>query len=619
MKAARIQVLIGFFLTVSVIVTYRVISSEMVAPDLKEAQVAYETEKVRLEREQLQRYHSLEAERYDVKRSTLRRDQDLNFYGTLGIFGAVSLAVIILASGYSRARVKQASVYIARIGQHSEIPIHQRDLQSFYPIAVNLSLAEIEASTSISHEKAYRISRQMVEDITEYTRAIAGKRGMLALGEGQHQEPGYIDVPIHSTTPPFAELLRSGMVANGKPIILGYDRQGQPQYRSLQDLKSLAVAGWQGSGKTLSTGYIVASSVLAYGVHAYVVDPHKHHPESLSSLLKPFDNTGHVTAINPFDTPALIEELNGILDRRLSGEAPSEPGILLVIDEMARLAKMECFDVLIKFLERCTEETRKANITFIGGSNKWTARHFKGRADIRSCMNSMLVHKMKPSQADLLLEDAQDKNLVKQLRRPGEAILVTDFDVPTLVTMPLCTRDDMKTVAELLKKAPHASISDEPMIVLDSKKHSPDGVASEYSEFSEELPTHSAQPTERVPHRKTASSATQATDEHESCPKALSEVIVLEHHRTRKQQLARHAAPAAWRSVTLEQVQQQWQRLKTQYPKLTQAEIARKAGLSPAHFSRLLRGKSPLKSKYKQKLYAALFSKKMFEASAVHT
>lgn len=608
MNAARIQVLIGFFLTVSVIVTYRVISSEMVAPDLKQAQIAYETEKVQLEREQLQRYNLLETERYEVKRATLRRDQDLQFYGMLGIFSAASLAAIIIATGYSRARVKQASVYMARIGQHSEIPIHQRDLQSFYPIAVNLSLAEIEASTSIAHEKAYRISRQMIEDITDYTRAIAGKRGMLAIGEGQQQESGYIDVPIHSATPPFAELLRTGMLAPGKPIILGYDRQGQPQYRSLQDLKSLAVAGWQGSGKTLSTGYIVASSVLAYGVHAYIVDPHKHHPESLSSLLKPLENSGHITSINPFDTPALIAELDGILDLRLRGEAPSVPGILLVIDEMARLAKMECFDILIKFLERCTEETRKANITFIGGSNKWTARHFKGRADIRGCMNSMLVHKMKPSQADLLLEDAHDKNLVKQLHHAGEAILATDFAAPTLVTIPLCTRDDMNTVAGLLKNANQTSAPHEPLIVLNSKKRSPESAKKESREASKALPTSPEQ------------EAVQALPPNEpESPKALSEVIILDHHRQKKHQLARQALPAAWRQLTLEQVQQQWQQVKTHYPKLTQAEVARQAGLSPAHFNRLIHGKSPLKVQYKQKLYTVLFSKSIRDASVVHT
>lgn len=616
MKAARIQVLIGFFLTVSIIVTYRVISSEMLDPDLKQAQVAYETEKVQLEREQLRRYNALEAERHEVKRATLRRDLDLNFYGTLGVFGAAGLAVIILAVGYSRARVKQASVYVARIGQHSEIPIHQRDLQNFYPIAVNLSLAEIEASTSSSHEKAYRISRQMIEDISDYTRAIAGKRGILALGEGHRQESGYIDVPVHSATPPFADLLRNGMVAPGKPLVLGFDRQGQPQHRSLQNLKSLAVAGWQGSGKTLSTGYIVASSVLAYGVRAYIVDPHKHHPESLSSLLKPLEETGHVMVINPFDTPALIEELNTILDRRLRGEGPGEPGILLVIDEMARLAKMECFDILIKFLERCTEETRKANITFIGGSNKWTARHFKGRADIRGCMNSMLVHKMKPSQADLLLEDAQDKHLVKQLHHPGEAILATDFDMPTLVTMPVCTRDDMDVVANLMSTARHATFSGEPPLIIESKQHSPGSTVAEPPRNSKEQP-HTLQHATQEDHEGPVSFST--TSEEYDGQHPLSDVIVLDHHRHRKQHLGRRAVPAAWRQLTLEHVQQQWHQLKSQYPKLTQAEVAKQAGLSATHFSRLIRGKTPLKAKYKQKLYTALFAKKAADVSAVHT
>ncbi len=39
-----------------------------------------------------------------------------------------------------------------------------------------------------------------------------------------------------------------------------------------------------------------------------------------------------------------------------------------MIDELARLAKMECFEELLNLLERCTEETRKANITFFGSS-----------------------------------------------------------------------------------------------------------------------------------------------------------------------------------------------------------------------------------------------------------
>jgi len=42
-------------------------------------------------------------------------------------------------------------------------------------------------------------------------------------------------------------------------------------------------------------------------------------------------NTGYVTIINPFDTPALIAALNQTLDRRLAGQEPSNPGILLVM------------------------------------------------------------------------------------------------------------------------------------------------------------------------------------------------------------------------------------------------------------------------------------------------
>jgi hypothetical protein len=39
-------------------------------------------------------------------------------------------------------------VHTAHIGKHSSIPVLYKDIQNFYPIAVNLSLAEIEASTT---------------------------------------------------------------------------------------------------------------------------------------------------------------------------------------------------------------------------------------------------------------------------------------------------------------------------------------------------------------------------------------------------------------------------------------------------------------------------------------
>jgi AraC-like DNA-binding protein len=314
---------------------------------------------------------------------------------------------------------------------------------------------------------------------------------------------------------------------------------------------------------------MVASSILAYGVHAYIVDPHKHHRESLYALIKPLESTGHVTVINPFDTPALLDDLNRILDRRLSGQEASDSGILLVIDELARLAKMDCFDVLVAFLERCTEETRKANMTFIGGSPKWTARHFKGRADIRGCMNSMLIHKTKPSQAELLIEDAHDKNLVKHLQRPGEAILVTDYEAPTLVSIPFCTQKDMETVANLVKNTSEMAIANTSRMIAiggnngreDFKNHEP---ATEIISFPQ--------------HRKDYKTVRSTTFD----PKQL----------------------------TVEMIQAQLQKRKAQDANFTQAEVARQAGMSQSYLSRILNGQCPLSDKHKQNLYEILFDNK---------
>ncbi|GAK61013.1 DNA segregation ATPase FtsK/SpoIIIE and related protein [Candidatus Vecturithrix granuli] len=510
-----------------------------------------------------------QIEEFEQKRATLKRNSLLKFYGSVGVLITINTCLLILVSGYIRAKLKAASVCQTHIGQHSVIPIHYKDLQRFYPIAVNLSLAEIEASLSTSHETAYQISRQMLEDMTNYTHTISGKHEKYAFA-GDTLDRLQSPLSLSLIAPTCAALLHEGMLAPGKPLLIGYS-QGQPQYRTLQDLKSMAIAGWQGSGKTLSTAYLIAASVLAYGAWVYVIDPHKHHPESLSSLISPLETSGLVSIINPFHTPALIQNLHRILDRRLAGEESGEPPILLVIDELARLVQMDCFEELLAFLERCTEETRKANITFLGSSPKWTARYFRGRADIRGCMNSMLIHKTKPSQADLLLEDAHDKQLVKQLQRPGEAILATDYAPPILVSIPLCTRSDIHTVAALVKE-----------------QH----VKSKSQDFSEREFQYSVQGKNLVELDETMTTELKQA------------AIPFEKTSTQPG----YARPKVVRpgQLSLEMLQEQLKLLKQRYPNLTQAEIAREAGLSPSLLSKILNGQRPLKEEYQWRLSEVL-------------
>ena len=552
----RIQQLRGIVILASIILTTVLYAMLFKRPQTLDPAIQYA--RVRYQIEELEQ-----------KRATLKRNNLLKFYGTLGVLITLNTCLLILVSGYIRAKLKAASVCQTHIGQHSVIPVHYKDLQRFYPIAVNLSLAEIEASLSTSHETAYQISRQILEDMTNYTRALPGKPGKFLTADQISDSP-HSAAPASFSAPTCAALLHEGALAPGKPLLLGYS-QGQPQYRTLQDLKSMAIAGWQGSGKTLSTAYLIAASVLAYNVRVYVIDPHKHHPESLSSLIHPLETTGLVSIINPFHTPALLQNLHRILDRRLAGAEPGKPPILLVIDELARLAKMEYFEELLSFLERCTEETRKANITFFGSSPKWTARYFRGRADIRGCMNSMLIHKTKPSQANLLLEDAHDKQLVKHLQRPGEAILATDYAPPMLVSIPFCTRSDMQTVAALVN-AQHAK--------------------SEH---------HSAYERE---HQQPDSYGSLAELDQSMAIGLKQDALPCEKTRTQ----AKYTRPKVVRpgQLSLEVLQEQLSLLKQHYPNLTQAEIAREAGMSPSLLSKILNGQRPLKEAYQWRLSEVL-------------
>ncbi len=114
-------------------VVYKIAATSPPTPGLREAQLTYETERIQLMQE------------------NLKRNNSMRFYAAIGLIGALNLSLLILSSGYARAKVKRSSVHTAHIGKHSSIPVHYKDIQHFYPIAVNLSLAEIEAS---SHQSA---------------------------------------------------------------------------------------------------------------------------------------------------------------------------------------------------------------------------------------------------------------------------------------------------------------------------------------------------------------------------------------------------------------------------------------------------------------------------------
>lgn len=298
------------------------------------------------------------------------------------------------------------------------------------------------------------VTQERVKQIVETVKAL--KPGRENISINQSALPAAETQPQRAgNVPTFAALLDAGEIGEGRPLLVGFTADGAAQRRKLTDLKAVSIAGAQGSGKTQSMAYLITSLlVMDKQAEAFIIDPHRYHDEGLGMLVKPLEQTGRLHLLNPFDIEETIDALDARLDRRLQGQESSAAPVVFCVDELAKMGKTPVFsEKLLPFIERFTEESRKAGYLGLFCSQKWTARHFGNKADIRATIPSLLIHKTKESQADLLLEDNTHKKLVRKLTQPGQALMATSHDSdPSVITVPLITSQDVEHVAQILSK-----------------------------------------------------------------------------------------------------------------------------------------------------------------------
>lgn len=373
--------------------------------------------------------------------------QEAKKYTLISSVSVVLTTILVIAAAFG----KRLSTLYVQLEEHVRIPVKYRDLKNSMPLATQYLSTKEAAALSENRQEAFQMFVQLAQTAAAFNKSLPAQmvNAPAALPAASFEAIAAGPVPT------VKNLLTTGMIAPGKPFVMGFSQTNEPQFRARDDIKALAIAGSQGSGKTYSMAYLVSS--ILYQIPdalVYVIDPHSRHEKSLTALIAPLAQCDRLKLINPVDTYTTLSKLERLLDARLSGLAPSEPAIFLVIDEMARLVTSledDHLDAFISFLARCTEETRKANMTVIGGSVKWKARYFKNRADIREGMESFLIHKTKPSLADLLLEDAREKKMVKGLTLPGQCLLATSHDAdPQIVQMPLITKQDIQQITQLI-------------------------------------------------------------------------------------------------------------------------------------------------------------------------
>lgn len=246
--------------------------------------------------------------------------------------------------------------------------------------------------------------------------------------------------------PSFADLLNQRLVGKGNPLCLGYV-QGKPLNGSWLDLYSCALGGLPGSGKTTSQRFLAAQTAM-HGASFIVCDPHYGtSDDSLGATLAPLSKIFACDVADEEDS--ILAAVNLVHDegeRRLKNR--ERKPMILWIDELTALLNSKIGERLSVVLEEIARQYRKVGIYLSASGQIWLASRSGGSSALRDSFASVLAHRMKRSQARLLLpsDDAQ-----KCERLPtGSAILYRTSGDSEIVTIPNTTPEDVQRVAGLL-------------------------------------------------------------------------------------------------------------------------------------------------------------------------
>ncbi len=370
------------------------------------------------------------------------------------VLAVLLISMLIVSYSIAKSKLKKAAVHTYKIGQYNEVVVHEKDLSLAAPIAMGLMNAEQLKQMNGGIERAFELYNRMAEMQTKQIQALVGRKGIQpGVPDGSlFQETQEVPASSSEQIPTFQELLTSGDIARGKPMILGYEN-GQPRQGSFMDIYSAAVAGESGSGKTATLLFLIGSGLVSQPIQFVGIDPHYPHPKSLGFKTKPLWETGLMRmATYKDDMLALLDEVEKVIDRRLKQLDKETMPIVLVIDELAFLTKTSIGPAVAHTMERISTEGRKCAVYMLASSQTWLVSRTGPSSVVRDTLTSAYVHRIKPKQANLLLQDKDEASKVKKyVKQAGEALLCPVNDDSVVCKMPFTTETDMRVVAEMLK------------------------------------------------------------------------------------------------------------------------------------------------------------------------
>ena len=390
------------------------------------------------------------------------RVQDIYWYSTaykvafIVILAVCLVCILVLTYSIATSHLKKASVITYKIGKHSEIGVHEKDLSSLAtPVAMGLTNAEQLKQMNRGVERAFDIYTKMAETQTKQIQTLVGKQGITPAAPATlqaGQDPAALTSSQLQSIPTFQDLLIAGEIAPEKQMILGYEK-GVPRRGSFLDIYSAAVAGESGSGKTSTMLFLIGSGLVAEQIKFIGLDPHYPHPNSLGSKTKPLWEAGLMRlATYKDDMLSVLAEVERIIDSRLRQIDTDTTPIVLVIDELAFLSKTPIGSSVAHTMERISMEGRKCAVYMLASSQTWLAARTGDSSVVRDTLTSAYVHRIKPKQANLLLQDKGEAEKVKKyVKQAGDVLFCPVGSDSVVCKMPYTTEADMMMVAEMLQ------------------------------------------------------------------------------------------------------------------------------------------------------------------------
>lgn len=390
------------------------------------------------------------------KKADIRRNAEFTFWawaiGSSMIVFTACFSVFLYVASLSQAKRKQAKIHMLKVNEHSAIPIHEKDLELMPQIAIETlageKLHQIAGGTDVAFDYFERMGRLAAEN----TKAILGARQQAYHQPALPQAPQLMLPAASTETPTFAQLIDTEELAPGREMILCYE-QGRPIRGSMLDIYSSAVAGESGGGKTSTMLFLIGSGLITSEIRFFGIDPHYPHPKSLGFKTKPLWENGLMRmATYKDDMLAVLTHIRTTIDRRLRQEDTDTTPIVLVIDELLKLQGSSIAATLTKTMETISTEGRKCAVYMLVSSHTWLAARTGKDSVARDTLTSAYVHRIKPKQANLLLQDPSTMEYVRKLKRAGEVVFCPVNNAPRIGCMPYTTEHDMQMLADRLAK-----------------------------------------------------------------------------------------------------------------------------------------------------------------------